>query len=102
MALVLILLLVAMPKFKILQSLVDNINLISREILTGVPVIRAFSREHYEEKRFDKANKDLMQTQLFTGRVMNFMMPVMMLIMNAITIMIVWFGGKISMRAPCR
>lgn len=94
LALVLILLLVAMPKFKILQSLVDNINLISREILTGVPVIRAFSREHYEEKRFDKANKDLMQTQLFTGRVMNFMMPVMMLIMNAITIMIVWFGGK--------
>ena len=67
LALVLILLLVAMPKFKILQSLVDNINLISREILTGVPVIRAFSREHYEEKRFDKANKDLMQTQLFTG-----------------------------------
>ena len=59
-----------------------------------MPVIRAFSREHYEEKRFDKANKDLMQTQLFTGRVMNFMMPVMMLIMNAITIMIVWFGGK--------
>ena len=94
LALVLILLLVAMPKFKILQSLVDNINLISREILTGVPVIRAFSREHYEEKRFDKANKDLMKTQLFTGRVMNFMMPVMMLIMNAITIMIVWFGGK--------
>lgn len=93
MALVMVLMLVAMPKFKKMQSLVDRVNLVSREILTGIPVIRAFSRETYEEKRFDKANKDLMETQLFTGRVMNFMMPVMMLIMNGISIMIVWFGG---------
>ena len=93
MALVLVLMVVAMPKFKKMQSLVDRVNLVSREILTGIPVIRAFSRETYEEKRFDKANKDLMGTQLFTGRVMNFMMPVMMLIMNGISIMIVWFGG---------
>ena len=94
MSLVLILILVAMPKFKIMQTLVDRVNLVSREILTGIPVIRAFSREKYEEKRFDKANLDLMETQLFTGRVMSFMMPAMMLIMNAITIAIVWFGGK--------
>ncbi len=94
MALVLVLLVVAMPKFKQMQSLVDRVNLVSREILTGIPVIRAFSREKFEEKRFDKANTDLMKTQLFTGRVMNFMMPVMMLIMNIITVMIVWFGGK--------
>lgn len=94
MALILVLMVVAMPKFKIMQTLVDRVNLVSREILTGIPVIRAFSREKYEEKRFDKANKDLMSTQLFTGRVMNFMMPVMMLIMNAVSIMIVWFGAK--------
>ncbi|MCH5275906.1 MAG: ABC transporter ATP-binding protein, partial [Lachnospiraceae bacterium] len=94
MALVLVLLTVAMPKFKIMQSLVDRVNLISREILTGIPVIRAFSREEFEEKRFDKANKELMSTQLFTSRVMTFMMPAMMLIMNGISVMIVWFGGK--------
>lgn len=93
-ALVMVLMVVAMPKFKKMQTLVDRVNLVSREILTGIPVIRAFSRERFEEKRFDKANTDLMRTQLFTGRVMNFMMPVMMLIMNAITVMIVWFGGK--------
>ena len=93
-ALVLFLVLVAMPKFKMMQTLVDKVNLISREILTGIPVIRAFSREKYEEKRFDKGNMDLMKTQLFTGRVMNFMMPAMMLIMNGITLEIVWFGGK--------
>ena len=69
-------------------------NLVSREILTGIPVIRAFSREKFEEKRFEKANRDLMQTQLFTNRVMTFMMPTMMLIMNAITVAIVWFGAK--------
>lgn len=85
---------IAMPKFKLMQTLVDKMNLISREILTGIPVIRAFSREQYEEKRFDKANKELMSTQIFTNRVMTFMMPVMMLIMNAITIAIVWFGAK--------
>lgn len=93
-ALVLVLVAVAMPKFKKMQTLVDRVNLVSREILTGIPVIRAFSREKFEEERFDKANTDLMKTQLFTGRVMNFMMPAMMLIMNGISIMIVWFGGK--------
>ena len=94
MALVMVLLVVAMPKFKSMQTLVDKLNLVSREILTGIPVIRAFSREKYEEGRFDKANRDLMKTQLFTGRVMNFMMPVMMLIMNGISVAIIWFGGK--------
>lgn len=94
MLVVLLLMKVAMPKFKMMQKLVDRLNLVSREILTGVSVIRAFSRERYEEKRFDKANKDLMGTQLFTGRVMNFMMPLMMLIMNGITLLIVWFGAK--------
>lgn len=93
-ALVGILMVVAMPKFKIMQTLVDKLNLVSREILTGIPVIRAFSREKFEEQRFDKANKDLMGTQLFTNRVMTFMMPLMMMIMNGITVMIVWFGAK--------
>lgn len=94
MAVVLVLMQVAMPKFKKMQTLVDRLNLVAREILTGVPVIRAFSREKFEEERFDRANKDLMATQLFTSRVMNFMMPLMMLIMNGITLMIVWFGAK--------
>lgn len=94
MLIVLLLMQIAMPKFKMMQKLVDRLNLVSREILTGVSVIRAFSREKYEEKRFDKANKDLMGTQLFTGRIMNFMMPLMMFIMNGITLMIVWFGAK--------
>nr|WP_297864632.1 ABC transporter ATP-binding protein [uncultured Acetatifactor sp.] len=94
LALVGVLMAVAMPKFKKMQILVDRMNLVSREILTGVPVIRAFSREKFEEARFDRANRDLMQTQLFTNRVMNVMMPVMMLIMNGISIMIVWFGAK--------
>ncbi|MBD5444602.1 MAG: ABC transporter ATP-binding protein [Lachnospiraceae bacterium] len=85
---------IAMPKFKLMQTLVDKLNLVSREILTGIPVIRAFSREKYEEKRFDRANKELMSTQLFTNRVMTFMMPAMMLIMNGIAIAIVWFGAK--------
>jgi len=85
---------IAMPKFKLMQTLVDRMNLVSREILTGIPVIRAFSREKYEEERFDRANKELMSTQIFTNRVMTFMMPTMMLIMNAIAIAIVWFGSK--------
>ena len=84
----------AMPKFKIMQNLVDRLNLVSREILTGLSVIRAFSREKFEEERFDGANRDLMKTQLFTNRVMTFMMPTMMLIMNCVTVMIVWFGAK--------
>ena len=85
---------IAMPKFKLMQKLVDRMNLVSREILTGIPVIRAFSREKYEEERFDKANKELMSTQIFTNRVMTFMMPTMMLIMNAIAVAIVWFGSQ--------
>ncbi len=85
---------IAMPKFKLMQTLVDRMNLVSREILTGVPVIRAFSREKYEEKRFDHANRELMSTQIFTNRVMTFMMPTMMLIMNGIAVAIVWFGSK--------
>ena len=84
----------AMPKFKVMQTLVDKLNLVSREILTGIPVIRAFSREKHEEKRFAKANNELMRTQLFTNRVMTFMMPVMMLVMNIISVAIVWFGSK--------
>lgn len=89
-----VLMTVAMPKFKKMQTLVDRMNLVAREILTGIPVIRAFSRERTEEERFDKANKDLMGTQLFTNRVMTTMMPTMMLIMNGITVAIVWFGAK--------
>ena len=89
-----ILMSVTMPKFKIMQTLVDRLNLVSREILTGLPVIRAFSREKYEEKRFASANQDLKSTQLFTNRIMTFMMPAMMLIMNCITVLIVWVGGK--------
>lgn len=85
---------VAMPKFKKMQVLVDNVNRVSREILTGLSVIRAFSRERLEEERFDRANQELKQTQLFTNRVMTIMMPAMMLIMNAISIAIVWFGAQ--------
>lgn len=93
-ALVLTLMGVTLPKFKIMQKLVDRLNLVSREILTGLPVIRAFSREHFEEQRFDVANKDLMRTQLFTNRVMTLMMPAMMMIMNGVTVLIVWVGGN--------
>ena len=85
---------VAMPKFKIMQTLVDRLNLVSREILTGIMPVRAFSRESFEEQRFDKANKDLMGTQLFTNRAMVAMMPFMTLIMNGTSLLIVWFGGK--------
>ena len=92
-AVVMALLFVAMPKFRKMQTLVDRLNLVAREILTGLSVIRAFDREKYEEERFDTANKNLMKTQLFTNRVMNVMMPAMMLIMNGVTVMIIWFGG---------
>ncbi|MCI8496065.1 MAG: ABC transporter ATP-binding protein [Lachnospiraceae bacterium] len=85
---------VTMPRFKKMQTLVDRLNLVSREILTGISVIRAFSREKFEEKRFEGANRDLMKTQLFTSRVMSMMMPAMLLIMNCITVLIVWFGAK--------
>lgn len=88
------LMIIAMPKFKSMQKLVDRLNLVTREILTGLPVIRAFSREKHEEKRFDIANKDLTRTNLFVNRTMTFMMPIMMFVMNGITLMIIWFGGK--------
>ncbi|MCI9453073.1 MAG: ABC transporter ATP-binding protein [Dorea sp.] len=90
---VVVLFAVVMPKFKIVQSMVDRLNLVSREILTGLQVIRAFSTEKYEEKRFDGANKDLTKTNLFVNRAMTFMMPFMMLIMNGIAVLIVWVGG---------
>lgn len=92
--LVLALMGITLPKFKMMQKLVDRLNLVSREILTGLPVIRAFSREKLEEERFDTANKDLMRTQLFTNRVMTMMMPAMMMIMNGVTVLIVWVGGQ--------
>ncbi len=94
LSLVLILMSVAMPKFKIMQKLVDRLNLVTREILTGLPVIRAFSREEHERERFDEANLNLMKTQLFTNRVMTVMSPVMTLIMNGISVLIIWFGAK--------
>ena len=84
---------VVMPKFKIVQNMVDKLNLVSREILTGLPVIRAFHTEKHEEERFDKANKDLTKLNLFVNRAMTFMMPTMMLVMNGITVLIVWVGG---------
>lgn len=94
LVLITILMNVAMPKFKQMQTLVDRLNLVSREILTGIMPIRAFSREKFEEARFDKANRDLMGTQLFTNRTMTAMMPFMTLIMNGTSLLIVWFGGK--------
>lgn len=90
---VLLLFAVAMPKFKSLQKLVDRVNLVMREILTGLPVIRAFSTEKHEEERFDKANMNLMKTNLFVNRAMTFMMPIMMLIMNGISVLIIWSGA---------
>lgn len=85
---------VAMPKFRAMQTLIDKLNLVTREILTGIPVIRAFSTERYEEKRFDNANKDLTKTMLFTSRAMTIMMPTMMLLINCISLAIVWFGAN--------
>lgn len=90
---VMVLMAVTMPKFQLMQKLVDNINLVSREILTGLSVIRAFGREKKEEDRFDVANKDLTKTMLFTNRVMTFMMPGMMMIMNVLSVGIVWVGA---------
>ena len=92
--LITVLMSVAMPKFKIMQTLVDKLNLVSREILTGVMPVRAFSRESFEEKRFDSASRELMGTQLFTNRAMVAMTPFMTLIMNGTSLLIVWFGGK--------
>ncbi len=90
---VLLLVSITMPKFKAMQKLIDNVNLVSREILTGLSVIRAFGREQKEEERFDEANERLMKNQLFTNRVMNFMMPGMMLVMYGITLLIVWVSA---------
>ena len=93
LTIVLVLFIVAMPKFKKLQILIDKINLVAREILTGLPVIRAFHKEDAEEKRFDMANLDLTKVNIFVNRVMSFMMPLLMFIMNGIALMIVWFGS---------
>ena len=90
---VILMFVVVMPRFKILQNLVDRLNLVSREILIGLPVIRAFSNEKYEEKRFEKANKDLTKVNLFVNRVMSCMMPAMMFVMNGLTVLIVWNGA---------
>ena len=90
---VLLLFLVVMPKFKVLQNLVDKLNLVTREILTGLPVIRAFSTDKHEEERFDDANRTLTKTNLFVNRAMTFMMPVMMFVMNGVSVLIVWTGA---------
>lgn len=84
----------AMPKFKSMQKLIDKMNLVSREIITGMPVIRTFGTEKHEEERFDKANVKLTKTNLFVNRLMGIMMPSMMLVMNIISILIVWYGAK--------
>lgn len=94
LALVGTLMVVAMPKFTVLQKLIDKVNLVSREILTGLPVIRAFSREEHENERFDEANKKLTKTNLFVNRVMAIMMPAMMFVMNGTTVLIVWVGAN--------
>ena len=93
LGLVIVLLNVAMPKFKSLQRLTDRLNLVSRENLSGMLVVRAFTNEKFEEARFDKANEDLTRTNRFTQRVMSITMPVMMLIMNLVTLLIMWVGG---------
>lgn len=93
MAVVLILFAVAMPRFKVLQKLIDRLNLVTREILQGIPVIRAFSTQKREKERFTDANNNLMKTNLFVNRCMTFMMPIMMFIMNGITVLIVWKGA---------
>lgn len=92
--LVIVLFAIVMPKFKVVQKLVDKLNLVTREILTGLPVIRAFATEKHEKKRFDEANTNLKNNQLFIGRVMSTMMPIMMFTMNAITVLIVWKGAS--------
>ena len=93
LAVILVLFQVAMPKFTVLQTLVDKLNLVTREILTGIPVIRAFSREKHEEERFEEANERLTKTNLFVNRCMTFMMPTMMLIMNGVSVLIIYSGA---------
>ena len=94
LSLIIIIFSFAIPKFKKLQTLIDRLNLVSREILSGIPVIRSFSNERYEEKKFDKANTDLTKTNLFVNKIMTFMMPSMMFIMYGMQILIVWVGSK--------
>lgn len=94
LVIVIFLMRIAMPKFKLVQKLIDRVNLVSRELLTGVSVIRVFDRQEHEDERFDEANIDLMKVQLFTNRVMVFMMPLMMMIMNATSVLIVWVGAS--------
>lgn len=91
---IVVLMIVAMPKFNIMQTLVDRVNLVSREILTGLPVIRAFSREQKEEERFEDANSTLTKVMLFTNRAMSFMMPALMIVMNGISVLIVWVAAN--------
>ena len=93
LSLVVVLFSITMPRFKLMQKLVDKLNLVSREILSGLWVIRAFGTQKYEEKRFDGVNRDLTKTNLFVNRVMTCMMPAMMLTMNAVTVLIVWVGA---------
>ncbi len=92
--LIIVLIFVTMPKFRIMQVKIDKVNLISREFLDGIPVIRAFGREKHEEERFDVASKDLMKTQMFTNRIMALMMPCMMFVMNGVNLLIIWFAAK--------
>lgn len=94
MVLLAVMMALVMPRFKKMQTLIDRLNMVAREILTGLPVIRAFSRERHEENRFKAANSDLTKTQLFTSRIMMMSMPIMTLIMNALSLIIVWFGAK--------
>ena len=94
LGLILVIFSIAMPKFKIVQSLIDRLNLVTRESLSGMMVVRAFGNQKREEARFEKANRDLTQNNLFINRVMVFMMPFMMLLMNGVTLLIVWIGGK--------
>ena len=91
-----------MPKFKSLQRLTDRLNLVSRENLSGMLVVRAFTNEKFEEARFDKANEDLTRTNRFTQRVMSITMPIMMLIMNLVTLLIMWVVGTPLRNPPCR
>ena len=94
MCLIAVVLIVAMPKFKIMQTLVDKVNLVAREILTGIPVIRAFSREKKEEERFDDANRELTNVMLFTNRTMSIMMPTLMMMMNGVSALIIWVASQ--------
>lgn len=92
-AVIIVLLIITLPKFKLMQKLIDRVNLVMREIITGLPVIRAFSTQRHEEKRFDEANKDLTKNNLFVSRVMNFLFPALMLIMNLVSILIIWVSA---------